>query len=332
MASSRPTPIWYLTWSLSASTDQFPKLEPDLRRAHVLMHAAIVLWGFTGILGRVITLEAIALVWWRMLITVPILYVLARWRGPVQWPDLPDLLRISGVGVVIALHWLTFYGSIKLANASVAASCLASTALFTAIAAPFIFKTRTRPSELLLGLSAIAGIFLMFKFQDVFSTGILVGLISAALSGLFTIFNKALLVRHRPEALLFIEITTGFVALSIMTPFMMDLGNEGFPVPDATDLFWLFVLSVFCTVLPMHMSYRALQHVSPFLMNLSINLEPIYTMLVAVWLFNEHEQLHSGFYAGTAVIIGSVAINGMFRTDMVQRNLLRARRRITGMD
>lgn len=305
-------------------------MEPELRRAQLLMHAAIVLWGFTGILGRVITLDALPLVWWRMLITVPMLFGLARWRAPVQWPDLKDLLRIAGVGVVIALHWLTFYGSIKLANASVAASCLASTALFTAIAAPFIFKTRTRPSELLLGLSAMAGIALMFKFQDVFSSGIVIGLISAALSGLFTIFNKALLVRHRPEVLLFIEITAGFMAVSIIITFVTDLGT--FPVPGTTDLFWLFVLSAFCTVLPMQMSYRALRHVTPFLMNLSINLEPIYTMLVAAWLFGEHEQLHAGFYAGTAVIIGSVALNAAFRSDMMQRNISKARRKFSGSD
>jgi len=294
------------------------------------MHAAIVLWGFTGILGRVITLDALPLVWWRMLITVPMLYVVARWRGPVQWPDLRDLLRISGVGVVIAVHWLTFYGSIKLANASVAASCLASTALFTAIAAPFIFKIPFRPSELLLGLSAMAGIALMFKFQDVYSTGILVGLISAATSGLFTIFNKTLLERHRPEVLLFIEITAGFVAVSIITPFVTDLGT--FPAPDSHDLFWLFVLSAFCTVLPMQMSYRALRHITPFVMNLSINLEPIYTMLVAAWLFGEHQQLHAGFYAGTAIIIGSVALNGVFRSDLMQRNILKARRKLSDSD
>jgi drug/metabolite transporter (DMT)-like permease len=305
-------------------------VEPELRRAHLLMHAAIVLWGFTGILGRVITLDALPLVWWRMLITVPMLFMLARIRGPVQWPDRADLLRISGVGVVIALHWLTFYGSIKLSNASVAASCLASTALFTAVAAPFIFRTRTRPSELILGLSAMAGIGLMFKFQGNQATGIAVGLISAALSGLFTIFNKVLLERHRPEVLLFIEITAGFVAVSILTPFLTEVST--FPVPDAHDVLWLFVLSAFCTVLPMQMSYRALRHVSPFLMNLSINLEPIYTMIVAAWLFGEHQELHAGFYAGTAVIIGSVALNGAMRTDMLQRNMARAKQKFSRTD
>ena len=283
------------------------------------MHGAIFLWGFTGILGRLIALNELPLVWWRMLITVVFMGVLVRWRGPIALPSWRELGHIAVVGTLIALHWVTFYGSIKASNASIALSCLASAALFTAVLSPFFTRDRIKKTEVALGIFTIIGIWLIFRFQQMYALGIALGLVSAALSALFTIRNKSLLTRHEPGPLLLFELSTGFLVLTLMAPGLLLFYGDVSLVPTSTDLAWLLVLSVGCTVIPMQMSYRALQTVSSFLMNLSVNLEPIYTMIMAAIIFSEHKDLNTGFYAGALVIIMSVAVNGFINSPKMDR-------------
>lgn len=283
------------------------------------MHGAIFLWGFTGILGRLITLNELPLVWWRMLITVVFLAAFVRWRGPIILPSWRELGHIAVVGTLIALHWVTFYGSIKASNASIALSCLASAALFTAVFAPFFTRDRIKKTEVALGVFTIFGIALIFQFQKMYALGIVLGLVSAALSALFTVRNKSLLTRHEPGPLLLFELITGFGVLTLLAPVLLLFYGEVSLAPTPADLGWLVVLSVGCTVIPMQMSYRALQTVSPFLMNLSVNLEPIYTMVMAAIIFHEHNDLKFGFYLGAGVIILSVAVNALINSPKMSR-------------
>jgi len=282
-----------------------------MQRAYLQMHIAIFLWGFTGILGRLITLQEFPLVWWRVLITVVALGAFLKWRGELEPPPWKEMKKIAFVGGTIALHWVTFYGSIKYSNVSIALSALASTALFTAVLDPIMNRRKPKMPELVLGLFIILGIFLIFRFQKLYAVGISLGLTSAMLCAYFTIQTKELLENHGPRNLLFYELIGGFGMLTVLAPLYLYLFPTPVLVPSAMDSGYLLVLSLVCTVYAMQLSYQALQHVSPFVMNLSVNLEPVYSIILAAFIFREHEDLNLGFYAGASIIILAVAANGV---------------------
>jgi drug/metabolite transporter (DMT)-like permease len=282
-----------------------------MKRAYIQMHVAILLWGFTGILGRLISIEEFPLVWWRILITVLGLYGFLKWNGEFEAPSRKALKKIFFVGGTIALHWVTFFGSIKYSNVSVALSAMASTALFTAILAPIKYKRKPRLTEILLGLGIVAGIYIIFQFQQVYSFGIALGLISALLCAYFTIETKELLSNHGPRNLLLFELLGGLGTLTLLAPFYVHFFPESVMIPTTTDVGYLLILSLLCTVYAMQLSYQALQHVSPFVMNLSVNLEPVYSIVLAAFIFKEHEELNAGFYVGASIIILTVMLNGV---------------------
>lgn len=282
-----------------------------MQRAYFQMHFAIFLWGFTGILGRLISLHEYPLVWWRILITVVALGAFLKWRGELESPNWKEMKKIGFVGGTIALHWVTFFGAIKYSNVSVALSALASTALFTAILEPIMYRRKPKLTEIMLGLVIIVGIYLIFHFQKLYAMGITLGLISAMLCAYFTIETKHLLNNHGPRNLLFYELIGGLVTLTILSPLYLYLFPSAIIIPNLSDSGYLLVLSLVCTVYAMQLSYQALQHVSPFVMNLSVNLEPVYSIILAAFIFQEHKELNLGFYSGASVIILAVAANGV---------------------
>lgn len=290
-----------------------------MQRAYLQMHIAIFLWGFTGILGRLISLQEYPLVWWRVLITVIALGIFLKWRGELEPPPWKEMKKIAFVGGTIALHWVTFYGSIKYSNVSIALSAMASTALFTSILDPIMTKRKPKLSELVLGLFIILGIFLIFRFQKLYAVGISLGLISAVLCAYFTIQTKGLLANHGPRNLLLYELIGGLATLTLFAPLYLYLFPAPSLVPDLTDSGYLLLLSLICTVYAMQLSYQALQHVSPFVMNLSVNLEPVYSIVLAAFIFHEHEDLNLGFYAGASIVILAVAINGLLEWNSKRR-------------
>lgn len=290
-----------------------------MQRAYFQMHIAIFLWGFTGILGRLISLQEYPLVWWRVLITVIALGIFLKWRGELEPPPWKEMKKIAFVGGTIALHWVTFYGSIKYSNVSIALSAMASTALFTSILDPIMTKRKPKLSELVLGLFIILGIFLIFRFQKLYAVGISLGLISAVLCAYFTIQTKGLLANHGPRNLLLYELIGGLATLTLLAPLYLYLFPAPSLVPDLTDSGYLLLLSLICTVYAMQLSYQALQHVSPFVMNLSVNLEPVYSIVLAAFIFHEHEDLNLGFYAGASIVILAVAINGLLEWNSKRR-------------
>jgi drug/metabolite transporter (DMT)-like permease len=259
------------------------------------------------------------LVWWRVLITVIALGIFLKWRGELEPPPWKEMKKIAFVGGTIALHWVTFYGSIKYSNVSIALSAMASTALFTSILDPIMTKRKPKLSELVLGLFIILGIFLIFRFQKLYAVGISLGLISAVLCAYFTIQTKGLLANHGPRNLLLYELIGGLATLTLFAPLYLYLFPAPSLVPDLTDSGYLLLLSLICTVYAMQLSYQALQHVSPFVMNLSVNLEPVYSIVLAAFIFHEHEDLNLGFYAGASIVILAVAINGLLEWNSKRR-------------
>ena len=279
-----------------------------MKKAFIQLHAAIFLAGFTGILGRLITLNEGLLVWYRMMIASLSLWILLYFQKKLEKVSLKDAGKIVGIGALVALHWVTFYGSIKYSNVSVALVCFSSIGFFTAILEPLITKKRFEFRELLLGLVAIAGIYLIFHFDPKFKTGIIVGIISALLGSLFPILNRGLLLKFKPNTVTLYELAGGFLFLSILLPFYLGVFPPDHFFPTLPDLGWLLILAWVCTVLAFSLLMNSLEKISAFTVNLSYNLEPVYGIALAFMVYGENRELTAIFYVGLSLILLSVAI------------------------
>jgi drug/metabolite transporter (DMT)-like permease len=276
------------------------------RRALIELHICVVLWGFTAILGKLITLSALVLVWWRMLlVTLALACVPKVWRALREIP--PRLIAIyAGIGCVVALHWLTFYGSVKLANASVAATCMGLAPVVTALIEPAIAGTRFERHNLLLGILVIPGVALVVGgIPDSMHAGFWVGVVSAVLAAVFIALNKRFLGERDAFAVTGIELGAGFLLLSAIGPFTAPHG-QFVVVPGFQDGAWLVVLAMFCTLIPYAVSLATLRHLSAFTAQLAINLEPLYAVSIAVLFLGEARDLDGAFYFGVFILLAAV--------------------------
>ena len=280
-----------------------------MKKAFLQLHLAVFLAGFTGILGRLITLNEGLLVWYRLLISSATMWVLFLLLKKIQKISFSDILKITGVGFIAAMHWVTFYGSIKSANVSVALVCFSSVGFFTALLEPLIFKKRIDITELLLGVVVMIGIYIIFRFDPKYEIGIIIGIISAILGSLFPILNKSLLHRVSVETLLSYELTGGFLVLTILLPFYLHYFPPNQFLPGWMNLFWLLVLSWACSVWAFQLSANALKKLSAFTVNLTYNLEPVYGILLAFVVYHENKELSRWFYIGFALIGLALAIH-----------------------
>lgn len=279
-----------------------------MRKAFFQLHTAVFLAGFTGILGKLIALNEGLLVWYRLMITAVTLWVLYYFQKKIKWISRDSLFKVTGVGIIAAVHWVTFYASIKIANVSVALVCFSSIGFFTAIMEPVILKHRVNFAEVLLGILTIAGIYLIFHFDPRFKTGIIIGIVSAFLGCLFPIFNRKFLRSMSSETVTLYELTGGFLFLTIIIPFYLHWFPTDKIIPGLTDFALLLVLSWGCTVVAFSLSMKALQKISAFTVNLTYNLEPLYGILMAFIVLREHKSLESSFYWGLSLIGISVII------------------------
>jgi len=280
-----------------------------LRIAQFQIHFCVLLWGFTAILGKLISLPALALVRWRMLIVaLALLFVPKVWRGlRAISPRL--LLGYALVGFFVALHWLGFYASVKLANASVAATCIAIAPIFLAVIEPWVTRRKFRWHELWIGVGVVPGVALVVGgIPDEMRLGVLVGVVSAFFCALFGALNKRLVDHADPFTVTAIELGTGAVILWLIASIIPHEGSV-FDLPNLHDAFFLAVLSIACTLVPFTLSLVALRHLSAFAVELAVNLEPVYAILLAIPLFGEQRDLDVSFYLGVAIIIGAVLIH-----------------------
>jgi drug/metabolite transporter (DMT)-like permease len=289
-----------------------------MKKAFIQLHIAVFLAGFTAILGKLIQLNEGMLVWYRLLITVIVLVSWMYYENKLQVVPKKYLLRVAGVGSIIALHWLLFYGSIKYANVSVALVCFSATGFFTAILEPLILRTKMIWTEVLLGLLAIAGIYIIFDFHPQFKMGIIFGVLAAVGSALFPVFNKQLLTRFEPQTLTLYELASGFCFLSILLPFYHQWFPAEYYWPRLSDWLWLLLLSVLCTVVMFNLQLYALQKISAFTSNLTFNLEPLYGIVMAFIFFNESSMLHKEFFIGLGLIVLAVILQ-MFLVVRIAR-------------
>ena len=279
-----------------------------MKSALIKLHLAVFLWGFTGVLGRLISLNEGLLVWYRILITIIILFSIFSYKKSFQPISNQLKFRLMRIGVIVAMHWLFFYGSIKYANVSISLICLSSIAFFTALLEPIIIKRRISLIEIVLSLIAVLGIALIFHFDNKFRTGIILGILSAIFSAIFSIYNKKNIVATSSQNIMFYELIGGFLFLTICMPFYLYLFPTTHIIASVQDIFWLLILSWVCTVIAMDFSLQALKKVSAFTLNLTVNLEPVYGIILAFFIFNEQNELSSSFYLGFSLIVLSVAL------------------------
>ncbi|MEO8002264.1 MAG: DMT family transporter [Arenimonas sp.] len=278
------------------------------RRAFWQVHLCVLLWGFTAILGKLITLPAQALVVWRMALVCIFLAMIPKvWRGiAILKPRL--VLTYAGIGVIVALHWLTFYGAIKLSNASVAVSCLGLGSIFAALIEPLLTEKTWDKTELMLGVLAVPGVAMLVGGVPLsMHTGIIVGVISAFLTSLFAVLNKRYVHDAEPESVTFIEMFSGGLFLAIASLFYFG-ADSTLVMPDTRNAILLLILALACTLFPFILSLRALRHITAFETQLALNLEPVYAIVIAALWLKEYEELTPQFYLGVSIILLAVFI------------------------
>ncbi|HRO70176.1 MAG TPA: DMT family transporter [Chitinophagaceae bacterium] len=280
-----------------------------MRKAFLQLHAAVFLAGFTGILGRLISLNEGMLVWYRLFLTTVTMVILFGLMKKLRKIPVKDILKICAVGFIAAMHWVTFYASIKYSNVSVALVCFSAISFFTAILEPVILRKRINWTEMFLGLMTLGGISIIFHFDSQYKVAIVIGLASAVLAALFPIYNRQFLKRVNVETLLTWQQFGGLISLSVLMPFYL----QRFPVesllPGMEDFLWLLVLSWFCSVIAFQFSSNALKRLSAFTVNLTYNLEPVYGILLAFIVYQENKLLSKWFYIGFAVIATALIIH-----------------------
>lgn len=279
-----------------------------MKKAFIQLHTAVFLAGFTAILGKLIGLQEGLLVWYRMLLTLLSIILLLYAKKELKAVPLKNVLQIFGVGCIIAIHWVTFYGSVKYGNISIALVCFSASGFFTAFFDPLFTKKQFEWQEVLLGAVAIAGIYIIFDFHPQYTKGIIFGIAAAIGSSLFPIFNKQLVDKYDPGTLTLYEMIGGLIMLSLLIPFYNKFFPAGYLVPTASDIFWLLILAIVCTVYCFYLQLNSLKYLSPFTTNLAYNLEPIYGIALAFIFFGENKKLNSHFYIGVLLILLSVAL------------------------
>lgn len=281
-----------------------------MKQAFICLHVAILLAGGTGLFGRLITLTELPLVWYRMMFALAILLPLLLFTGQFHKLPMKRFLEIAGCGVLLAIHWIFFYGSIQASNVSIGVICLTLVSFFTALFEPLLIKAKPRWIELILSVLPVLGILLIFQLDVHYRYGILLGVASSAACAFFSIGTKVLISRHNHSSstMLYGELAGGVGLLTLIMPLVVYLRPELPVVPAMSDFHYLVLLASVFTIGAFLLQLRALQKVSTFTMTLSYNLEPVYSILYAMILFDEGRELSSNFWIGVLLIVISVVL------------------------
>lgn len=280
----------------------------DKLRAYLSLHFCVLIWGFTAILGKLILLQAVPLVWWRVFLCCATLLVIIP-RKQFEGISAARYFQMFGVGVLIGIHWLCFYGAIKLSNASVAVATMATTSFFSALVEPALTRQKIRWYELALGLLILPGMALIAGNIDWgMQVGFAVGILGALLAAVFSSLNKMLVDKNPPPTLVmsFTQLAGGVGVCSLVLPFLIWENPDTQLMPQNMDWGWLLLLAWVCTLLPHYLTLKAIRHISAFGTTLTINLEPVYGVLLAAVFFQEHKDLNPQFYFGVLIILLAV--------------------------
>jgi len=279
------------------------------------LHFLVFIAGFTAILGELITIKAIPLVWYRMIIASILMFIYIKIAKVKLKINLKSILRLSIAGVIIALHWITFFGAIDEANISISLAMFSTGAFFASLIEPIIYKRSIIWYEILFGIIVIAGVFIITQSEIKYLTGIILGISSAFLSSLFAVLNGSFLKQHSATVISFYEFLSGVFFISI---YILCFG-EGFSMDffslSQSDFGYLFILASVCTAYAFIASVYVMKMISPYTVVLSYNLEPIYGIIMALILFPEKEKMSASFYYGAIIIISVVLLNAILKNS-----------------
>lgn len=276
------------------------------------LHLIVLLWGFTGVLGREITVSSLPLVFLRMLFACGFLFIYIRLIRKESFKmDRKLAWSLFGIGLLIAVHWLLFFASIKASNVSIALSCLSLSTLFVALLEPWIYKRKLDPYEIILGLVIVGCMFFIFKTELRYITGLILGLGCAFVGAVFSVLNGKFSRRASAGTTMMIEMLAG----SLLTGAILLIRGEMGSLSSISqkDVWLIFLLASVFTAYPMLESIALMRYISPFTLVLTVNLEPIYGMLLAAWRYNEHQELNPSFYLASSVMILSIVLNGVIK-------------------
>ena len=284
----------------------------DNTKSYLHLHWIVFIWGFTAVLGRLITLDALPLVWFRMLFAVFFIFIYIKIKKvPIKLPK-RILLKFLVAGLVIALHWFTFFRAIKVSNVSITLACLSTGAFFTSIIEPIFFNKKVVWYEIFFGLIVVLGLTIIFNVEGKYMEGIILALISAFLSASFAVINSKFVKDYEPTIISFYELVGGVLFFSLFL-----LGTSSFEAKffqlTANDFMYLMILSSICTAYAFIASTAVMKFLSPYTVMLTINLEPIYGILLAVIIFKDKEQMSPAFYVGAVIILITVLLNGIVK-------------------
>jgi len=279
-----------------------------MKKSYLVLHTAVLLAGFTGVFGKLITLNQIPLVWFRVLLSTLILFVVLKLFKIERLKSTKDILNIARGGLLLTIHWIFFYGSIKFSNISIGVVCYCLTSFFTAILEPIINKKRFSAAQLMLSMLTLIGISLIFHFDSSYQVGIILGVISTIFAALYTIYNERLVKQYDSKLLNYYQMLSGTIVLGLGLPIFYYLFPTERFIPSFSDGIYLILLSLFCTVGLYVLFAESLKKLSAFTVNLSLNLEPIYSIIIAFLFFNEGKQVNASFYVGLAFVLVSVLL------------------------
>lgn len=290
----------------------------DNLKSYLHLHFIVFVWGFTAVLGKLISLDAMPLVWYRMSIAVLfiLLYIWYK-KVPMKVP-LKTLLGFLFAGLVIAFHWFTFFKAIKVSNISVTLACLSTGAFFASLMEPIFYGRKVIWYEVFFGIIVFIGLYIIFNIDGHFINGILLALTSAFLSALFSMINGKYAKEYNPTVISFYELLGGVFFFSIFLYFTGSFNTSFFKVSNS-DWLYLIILSTFCTAYAFIASVKVMKFLSPYTVMLTINLEPIYGIILAVIVFEETEKMSFNFYIGALIILSTVILNGVLKYHSTQK-------------
>ncbi len=288
-------------------------MQNDNLKSYLHLHVIVFIWGFTAILGKLISLEALDLVWYRMLFASVIMtFVVLLNKEKVKVP-FHIFIGFILSGIIIAAHWLTFYQAIKVSNVSITLACLSTGAFFASILEPIFYKRKVIWYELLFGVIVVIGLGIIFNVETKYTTGIYLAVSSAFLSALFSVINGKYAKEYNPNIISLYELSSGVFFLSIYL-FFAGSFTPAFFALSINDLIWLFLLSSICTAYAFSASVKVMKFLSPFTVMLTINLEPIYGIILALLIFDDTEEMTPLFYVGALLILITVIANGIVKS------------------
>lgn len=285
---------------------------PSVTKNLLILHFTVFIWGFTGILGALISINAVQMVWYRVLIASITLFVYFMFSKTSIKVTKKQFIQFFLTGSIVALHWILFFHAIKVSTVSVTLVCLSSFTLFTAILEPLIKKQRILIPDVIIGLIIILGIYLIFKFESQYTLGIIFGLTSALASSLFATINSTLVQKSDPKIIGFYEIAGAFVWITLYRLFDGELRTETFSL-SLMDWVYLSILGTICTALAYVAGVSVMRTLSAFRVALITNLEPVYGILLAFVFFGTKEAMSTGFYLGATLILGAVFLYPIYK-------------------